>query len=113
MLTIELSAILIGALEPDLRVHRELEHELAVLALADLQEGSLVGHADVVAFGVDEEESGRSPVICPPTMNVAVADDPERRPVSLADLAAESTDVDRGFVQVRDRGQALVVARRR
>ena len=45
-------------LHVDLGVHGELEHELAVLALADLQERPVVGDPDVVALRVDEQEVG-------------------------------------------------------
>ncbi len=38
---------------------RQLQHELPVLALPDLQEGPVVRGADVVAFGVHEEDVGR------------------------------------------------------
>ena len=40
----------------DPRVHGQLEHELAVLALADLQERPLVGRPDVVALRVHEHD---------------------------------------------------------
>ena len=93
-------------------MHRELEHELAVLALADLQERALVGDADVVALGVDEQEVGAL------AGDLAAEDErrrrrvAERRPVPLVDLAAEPPDVDRRLVQVRHGRQALVVAGR-
>ena len=98
----------------DLRVHGELQHELAVLALADLQERSLVGHADVVALGVHERQVR--------TLAGDLTTEDERRrgvgtdraeagAVALDDLLAELADVQRSLVQVVHGGQALVVAR--
>lgn len=45
-------------LDVDAGVHGELQHGLAVLALADLHERAVVGDVDVVALGVDEEQIG-------------------------------------------------------
>jgi hypothetical protein len=42
----------------DVCAHRQLEHELAALALADLEEGPLLGCADLVALGVDQDDVG-------------------------------------------------------
>ena len=100
-------------LHVDLGVHGELEHELAVLALTDLKERSLIRDVDVVALGIEHMRSGRSPVIWPPRMNVAVADSPSEAQCRWVTSRLSLPDVDRRFVERRHRGQAFVLARGR
>ena len=94
---------------------RQLEHELAVLALADLQERALVGGADVVALRVDEEDVG------PLAADLAAEDErggpvgadalPARRGARRATSRLSRPDVERGLEEVVDGRQALVARR--
>ena len=107
---IELRAIFAAVTRIDVGPHGELEQELAVLGLADLQERKLVGGADVVALGIDEEDLRALAGDLP-------AEDERRRCgategglVGGGDLAAQSPEVLRRLEEVADRGQALAVA---
>ena len=93
--------------------HRQFQHELAVLALADLQEGPLVGGADVVALGIYEQDVGVLIADLAPEYEGrrTVGADLAKRPGDRSPPPAEPADVERGFEQVPDRGQALVVSR--
>ncbi len=92
-----------GRGQVDVALHRQLEHELAVLALADLQEGPVVGGPDVVALRVDEEDVGRLVPDLPAEDEGGGAVRAGRRQRGLvvrADRPPEPTDVQRGLEQV-------------
>ena len=56
MLIMEPQGDLGRRLEVDVCLHGQLEHELAVLALADLEERPIVRGTDVIALGVDQQD---------------------------------------------------------
>ena len=94
----------------DVCLDRQLQHELAVLALADLQEGALVRGTDVVALGIHQEDVGR---LVP---DVAAEDErcravgphlAERFFVPGRHLPAQAPEVQRRLEEMADRGQAL------
>ena len=96
--------------EVDVGLDGQLQHELAVLALADLEEGALVGGADVIALGVHEEDVGRlGPHVAPEDEGRrAVGPDLlERLLVRARDLVAQASQVQRRLEEMADGRQAL------
>ena len=105
VLTIEVSAILVAVDEVDAGLDRELEGELAVLALPDLQERPVVRRPDVVALGVDEQDVGlvAADLAAKDERRRAVGADPvQRLAVLLGDLTAQAPDVQRRLEEVAE-----------